>query len=184
MRIVAGTARGTRLAPVPRGVRPVSDMAREGMFSSLGAWVEGTRVLDLYSGTGALAIEALSRGAERAVLVERDRSAVRTIRDNLHRARVADRAAVVASDVPSFLRRPAGSRSPVGLVFLDPPYATRTAEIEAVLEVLTSGWLSERGWRTVLTRPATDPNLVIPVHWLVARRLSYGDTLVLIFREA
>ena len=80
VRVVAGTAKGVRLAPVPRGVRPVSDMAREGVFSSLGELVRGARVLDLYAGTGAMAIEALSRGAEHAVLVERDRAALRTIR--------------------------------------------------------------------------------------------------------
>ena len=77
MRVIAGTAKGVRLGPVPRGVRPVSDMAREGVFSSLAAEVPGTRVLDLYAGTGAMAIEALSRGAEHATLVERDRARAR-----------------------------------------------------------------------------------------------------------
>ena len=91
VRVVAGTAKGVRLAPVPRGVRPVSDMAREGVFSSLGELVRGARVLDLYAGTGAMAIEALSRGAEHAVLVERDRAALRTIRENVARARVVGR---------------------------------------------------------------------------------------------
>jgi 16S rRNA (guanine(966)-N(2))-methyltransferase RsmD len=92
VRVVAGSAKGVRLGPVPRGVRPVSDAAREGVFSSLAELVPGALVLDLYAGTGAMAIEALSRGAEHAVLVERNRAAVRTIRDNLERAKVGDRA--------------------------------------------------------------------------------------------
>ncbi|MGA9162601.1 MAG: RsmD family RNA methyltransferase [Actinomycetota bacterium] len=183
MRVVAGSAKGVRLAPVPRGVRPVSDMAREGVFSSLGAMVSGARVLDLYAGTGAMAIEALSRGAEHAVLVERDRAALRTIRDNLGRARVADAAEVVASDVGSFLTSDDEGLSGFDLVLADPPYAIDEREVGSVLSSIGSGGL--RGpWRVVLTRPKTSSTLVIPVHWLAARRLSYGDTLVFIFREA
>src|SRR4029450_12685054 len=75
VRVIAGTAKGVRLGPAPRGVRRVSDRAREGVFSSLGAGVPGTRVLDLYAGTGAMAIEALSRGAEHATAGARDRGA-------------------------------------------------------------------------------------------------------------
>ena len=83
MRIIAGTARGVRLGRVPHGVRPVSDRAREGLFSSLGDRVPGAEVLDLYSGTGALGIEALSRGAERATFVESDRASAAAVRANL-----------------------------------------------------------------------------------------------------
>ncbi len=123
MRVIAGSAKGVRLGPVPRGVRPVSDMAREGVFSSLGPDVAGARVLDLYAGTGAMAIEALSRGAERATLVERDRAALGAIRDNLARARVAEAADVVASDVLPFLTRDDNPLEGFDLVFADPPYA-------------------------------------------------------------
>ena len=69
MRIIAGTARGTRLAPVPRGVRPTSDRVRESVFNTLGQFFEGDCVLDLYAGTGSLGIEALSRGCDRAVFI-------------------------------------------------------------------------------------------------------------------
>ena len=186
MRIVAGSAKGVRLGPVPRGVRPVSDMAREGIFSSLGPSVEGARVLDLFAGTGAMAIEALSRGAERAVLVERDRSAARTIRDNLVRSRLSASAEVVVARVASFLAGAPGAENarPLDLVLVDPPYATPVPELEAVLAALGSGWVSGPGWRVVLTRPKEASTLVIPVHWLVARRLSYGDTRALILQEA
>jgi 16S rRNA (guanine966-N2)-methyltransferase len=184
MRIVAGSAKGVRLGPVPRGVRPVSDMAREGVFSSLGPLVEGARVLDLYAGTGAMAIEALSRGAAHAVLVERDRSAARTIRDNLVRARVEASAEVVVARVASFLDGAGASAGPFDLVLVDPPYATPVPELEAVLAALGSGRVSGPDWRVILTRPKEASTLVIPVHWLVARRLSYGDTRALIFQEA
>lgn len=184
MRIVAGSAKGIRLAPVPKGVRPVSDMAREGVFSSLGELVPGARVLDLYAGTGAMAIEALSRGAEHAVLVERDRAALRTIRDNLGRSGSAEVARVVGADVKDFITRDGNQGARYDLVLADPPYDTPVAEIERVLGVLADGRLAEGGWRVVLTRPSRDPTIVIPVHWATARRLTYGDTLVLIFREA
>jgi 16S rRNA (guanine966-N2)-methyltransferase len=183
MRVVAGSARGVRLAPVPKGVRPVSDMAREGLFSSLGELVRGARVLDLYAGTGAMAIEALSRGAEHAVLVERDRGAIRAIRDNLERTHLTDAAEVAAGDVARFVTGDGEPSEPFGIVLADPPYDTPIPEVERVLEALGRGWLAEGG-SIVLTRPSRSSTLVIPVHFSVARRLTYGDTLVLIIREA
>jgi 16S rRNA (guanine966-N2)-methyltransferase len=184
VRVVAGSAKGLRLAPVPRGVRPVSDMAREGVFSSLGELVRDARVLDLYAGTGAMAIEALSRGAEHAVLVERDRAALRTIRENVARARVAEAAEIVASDVGSFLMTDDKPLGGFDLILADPPYAIDEDELGSVLSSLGAGGLSGDSWRVVLTRPKRSSTPVIPVHWLPARRLSYGDTLVFIFREA
>jgi 16S rRNA (guanine966-N2)-methyltransferase len=183
VRVIAGSAKGIRLAPVAAGVRPVSDMAREGVFSSLGILVPGARVLDLYAGTGAMCIEALSRGAESAVLVERDRVAVRTIRDNLERTRLAERAEVIPTDVTRFVTRDDKSPGPFDLVLADPPYETALEEVEGVLAAL-KGWLAGEGSRLVLTRPTRSSTLVIPVHFAVARRLTYGDTLVLIIREA
>lgn len=159
-------------------------MAREGVFSSLGPVVTGAKVLDLYAGTGAMAIEALSRGAERAVLVERDRSAGRTIRDNLERARLTEAAEVVVAGVATFLGGVGARAGSFDLVLADPPYASPVPELEAVLRTLGADWLSGPDWRVVLTRPKEASTFVIPVHWSVARRLSYGDTRVLIFQEA
>ena len=183
VRVIAGSAKGVRLGPVPRGVRPVSDMAREGVFSSLGPDVAGARVLDLYAGTGAMAIEALSRGAEHATLVERDRAALGAIRDNLARARVAEAADVVASDVLSFLTRDDNPLGGIDLVFADPPYAMEQEDLDALVAAIGAAGLSGPAWRVVLTRPKRSSTPVIPLHWLAARRLSYGDTLVFIFRE-
>ena len=183
MRVIAGSAKGVRLAPVPRGVRPVSDMAREGVFSSLGPDVAGARVLDLYAGTGAMAIEALSRGAEHATLVERDRAALGAIRENLARARVAEAADVVASDVLPFLTRDDNPMEGIDLVFADPPYAMERADLDDLVAAIGAAGLAGPAWRVVLTRPKRSSTPVIPLHWLAARRLSYGDTLVFIFRE-
>jgi 16S rRNA (guanine966-N2)-methyltransferase len=182
MRVIAGSAKGVRLAPVPRGVRPVSDTAREGVFSSLGADVVGARVLDLYAGTGAMGIEALSRGADHGVFVEHARAAQRTIRENLRRAAAQDRATIVGSDVRAYLSRE--ERDRFGLVLADPPYAASAEEVGAVLGGLEAGWLTPSGWAVVLTRPSRADEPSFPGGWRVGRRLSYGDTLVIVYREA
>ncbi len=184
MRVIAGSAKGVRLAPVPAGVRPVSDRAREGLFSSLSADVPGAVVLDLFAGTGALGIEALSRGAERGVFVERNRGAVRALRDNLERTRLGDRAGVVVSDVAAFVAgdgRSAGG--PFDLVLADPPYEAPAEDVDLVLAALSEGWLAP-GAALALTRRRQSSTPVIPVHWRIAKRLEYGDSTVLIFREA
>ena len=184
MRIVAGSAKGVRLAPVPKGVRPVSDMAREGLFSSLGARVPGARVLDLFAGTGALGIEALSRGAAEAVFVDRARPSTSLIHENLERARLRELAVIVAGDVRTFLTREDKEGAPFDLVLADPPYGLEGTELDVVLEELAGGWLAPSGWTIALTRRKGSSTPVIPLHWLAARRLEYGDTLVLLLREA
>jgi 16S rRNA (guanine966-N2)-methyltransferase len=179
MRVIAGSAKGTRLAHVPAGTRPLSDRAREGMFSSLAGRVAGARVLDLYAGTGALGIEALSRGAETATLVDSGRQAVEAIRDNLARTKLADRAVVARADVPRFL---VTERAPFDLVFLDPPHQLSERDVSAVLSRLSRGWLAP-GFTVALTRARQDYTGGISVDWPVARRLGYGDTLVILYRE-
>ena len=179
MRVIAGAAKGTRLAPVPVGTRPLSDRAREGVFSSLGDCVAGARVLDLYAGTGAIGIEALSRGAQGATFVDSGHAAVAAIHDNLERTRLADRATVVRSDVPRFL---AQEPSVVELVFLDPPHRHSAEQVSTVLSELGRGWLAP-GFTVALTRARRDYTDGISVHWPVTRRLEYGDTLVILYRE-
>jgi 16S rRNA (guanine(966)-N(2))-methyltransferase RsmD len=181
--VIAGSAKGVRLAPVPGGVRPVSDRAREGLFSSIAADVPGANVLDLFAGTGALGIEALSRGAERAVFVERDRGALRALRENLERTRLRPRAEVVRSDVAAFVTRKGNPGSRFDLVLADPPYDADAGVLEEVLAAVVGGRL-EPAAVLVVTRRAKSSTLVIPVHWLLAKRLEYGDTAVLILREA
>jgi 16S rRNA (guanine966-N2)-methyltransferase len=183
MRVIAGNARGTRLVRAPAGVRPVSDRVREGLFSSLGARVEGARVLDLYAGTGAVGIEAISRGAEGAVFVDRSPPALIAVRENLARTGLGDRAAVRRSDVRKFLERAPGDPQGFDIVFLDPPYESGPPELDAVLALLDVKPLLRAGFTVVLSRGSRSSNNVIPLHWIVARRLAYGDSVVTLFRS-
>ncbi len=179
MRVIAGTAKGTRLASVPPGVRPVSDRAREGLFSSLGRAVGGAFVLDLYAGTGALGIEALSRGAAGAVFVERAPAAVAAIRENLRRTRLEGRARVVRADAARFLGRPPERR--FDLVLVDPPYELAPGLLADVLARLDRHLAP--GATVALTRPKRSSTHVVPLHWLARGRLGYGDSLVFLYRR-
>ena len=117
MRIIAGSAKGVRLAPVPPSIRPMSDRAREGLFSSLGPdALEGAHVLDLFAGTGAAGIEALSRGAAAASFVDRARPAVEAIKRNLAIAKLSERAEIFPSSVGRFVRRDDRPGAPYDLV--------------------------------------------------------------------
>ena len=138
MRVIAGSARGTRLAPVPKDVRPTSDRVRESLFNSLGQFFEGGAVLDLYAGTGALGIEALSRGSERVVFVERDRRARAVILENLRRTGFVERAEIIGGEVESVLGRLAERGEPFNLIFADPPYRIAAAEVGGILGRLRS----------------------------------------------
>jgi 16S rRNA (guanine966-N2)-methyltransferase len=184
MRVIAGSARGTRLVRAPPGVRPVSDRVREGLFSSLGDRIEGARVLDLYAGTGAVGIEALSRGAIEAVFVDRSPAAVVAVRDNLARTGLGEGASVRRSEVRRFLEREPAHTVGFDIVFLDPPYGSDPAELEAVLALLDVKPLLREGFTVVLSRGSRSSNDVIPLHWSVARRLSYGDSVVTLFRSS
>jgi 16S rRNA (guanine966-N2)-methyltransferase len=183
MRVIAGSARGTRLARAPAGVRPVADRVREGLFSSLGDRVEGARVLDLYAGTGAVGIEALSRGAREAVFVDRSPPALAAVRDNLARTGLEDVAAVHRSDVRRFLEREPADPQGFDIVFVDPPYGSGPAELDSVLALLDVKPLLRVGFTVVLSRGSRSSNGVIPLDWVVARRLSYGDSVLTLFRS-
>ena len=183
MRIVTGSAKGARLAPVPDGVRPLSDRAREGLFSSLGPdVVADATVLDLFAGTGAVGIEALSRGAARATFVERSAQAGATIHRNLDITGLAADAVVHTLDAARFLAGAGRQGAPFDLVFCDPPYDMAGSEVQPLLEALTAGWVADQGGTIVLTRGGRSSMPVIPVHWAVARELRYGDSLVLVIR--
>lgn len=138
MRIIAGEARGVRLANVPPGVRPTSDRVRESLFNRLGQFFDGGAVLDLYAGTGALGIEALSRGFDEAVFVEKNGRAVAAIRENLGRTRLDGRAEVIRGDVARTLETLIQSGRVFNLIFLDPPYRIAAAEVGSVLACLNA----------------------------------------------
>ncbi|NJK88475.1 MAG: 16S rRNA (guanine(966)-N(2))-methyltransferase RsmD [Myxococcales bacterium] len=180
VRIIAGEFGGRRLT-APRGssTRPTSDRVREALFSILAESISGARVLDLYAGSGALGLEALSRGALLAVFVERDRSAASTLKDNVTALGLAAPKAIVrVQAVHSFL---AANADPFDLVFMDPPYATASASLAAgggaIAKSLTTnpGLLVVEHASRVQLEPA--PGLVA-----VDRRI-YGDTSLAFFRK-
>ena len=131
MRIIAGEAKGRRLATPRSGTRPFTGRAKEAVFSSLALHVPGAEVLDLFAGSGSLGLEALSRGASSAVFVERDRIAANVLADNV--ASVDLGGTVVTSDVVRFLER---DRSSYTLVFVDPPYAFTDPDVERILDLV------------------------------------------------
>ena len=135
VRIVAGLAKGRRLAAPARGTRPTSDRAREALFNSLATELDldGARVLDLYAGTGAVGLEALSRGALEAVFVESGRAALEVLRRNVQTVGLAG-ANVVGVAVETFLKTPAAQ--PFELVFADPPYDLAEDVLAGVLAAL------------------------------------------------
>jgi 16S rRNA (guanine966-N2)-methyltransferase len=183
VRVIAGSAKGTRLGAVPAWVRPVSDMAREGLFASLGPAVVETRWLDLFAGTGAVGIEALSRGASEAVFVERSHAAVIAIAANLRRTSLEDLATVRRSEVRRWLERPPPDADPFDVAFLDPPYEMGDPSLGACLTALEAGWLAPEAWTVILTRGHKGPWPAVPVHWAVWRQLRYGDSLLTLYRE-
>jgi 16S rRNA (guanine(966)-N(2))-methyltransferase RsmD len=136
-RVIAGSARGLRLdAPGP-GTRPLGDRVKQTLFAILEPDLPGSRFLDLFAGSGAAGIEALSRGSAKAVFVERDPAAARVIAANLGHTHLAERATVVAADALGWLRRaPSATGGPFEAAFLDPPYAD-PALLAAALEALT-----------------------------------------------
>ena len=180
VRVIAGSARGRRLT-VPDGddVRPTKDMVREALFSALdarGAIVDA-RVLDLYAGSGALAIEALSRGAERATLVERNRRAIEAINANLDALGFEDRARVVALDANRFAASTVAGDAPFDLVFVDPPYTTADEEVDALLVGLMGPeWLADNAIVSV-ERPARHP-IHPPPGCTTGWERTFGDTLL------
>ena len=168
VRIVAGLARGRRLvSPEGTATRPTGDRVREATFNALTSLdaLDGAKVVDLYAGSGAMGLEALSRGARSATFVDADPRAVAAIRANVAATGFADVAEVVRSDVPRFL---AGPPRPVDLAILDPPYA-----------------LADEGWTSLLTSLLadvavleSDREVAVPPGWEIVRVRRYGTTVI------
>lgn len=191
MRIVAGTHRGRPLrTPAGRDVRPTLDRVRESIFAILGDSVRGARVLDLFAGSGALGIEALSRGASEALFIDSDPRALRAVRDNLTALALTERARARRARLPAFLSNPPAellrggdSKSPLSItppfdiILADPPYRSPLAS-ETVACLITPPWFAS--WRCVVieTERRVDLTGEAPPD-VVADRRVYGDTAVL-----
>ena len=136
MRIITGRARGIQLVTLEGDMtRPTSERAKMAIFSSLQFELEGRRVLDLFAGSGQMGLEAVSRGADHAVLVDQSKDAVKIIQKNAEKTRLAEDCTIICSDFSEFLRQRRG-KEPFDMVFIDPPYAMRAckAAVEALLE--------------------------------------------------
>ena len=177
LRIIAGEAKGKKLRTLKgRQTRPTSDRVREALFSSLGDAVRDANVLDLYAGSGALGIEALSRGAARATFVESSKEATEVIRRNLSDTRVGGDSEVVNTTVEQFFDDP--SVLAFDLVFLDPPYVMGLPEDP--LRLLLSGYLSDDALVVVEVSSRIDAQAPAGYHIVSEKR--YGDTTLVFMK--
>jgi 16S rRNA (guanine966-N2)-methyltransferase len=181
MRIIAGDARGRKLfAPDGAETRPTADRVREALFNILGARVRDAVVLDLFAGSGALALEAISRGAAFAALCDVSREAARAIERNIELLGAQNRTALIQADWRTALSRLSGHR--FSLVFLDPPYRMADAYARAAEAMAAQGLLAEGAVIVMEHAPQAPPPLPDGFEVFDARR--YGDTAVTLVRGA
>ena len=176
MRVIAGTARGRRLH-VPTGyhVRPTADRTKEALFASLQPRLHGARVLDVFAGTGALGIEALSRGALTATFVERSKPVARVLRDNLESVGLADGAMIVPREAIPALREDLPG-APFDIALLDPPYDIDAEELATVLELVQDALAPDAIVVVELSRHGAPPRW--PERLVADRERRYGDTVL------
>ena len=180
MRVISGTARGCRLKePKGRDIRPTTDKVKESLFNIIQFDIQGSRVLDMFAGTGQLGIEALSRGAEEAVFIDSSAAAAAIIRENVRLAGVEDRAKVLKGDCFTAIRG-AGT---FDLVFLDPPYSRGL--LEQALEAINEFDILRENGIIICELPSGDPVPAAPVGCRSGREYRYGKIRLAVFtREA
>ncbi|MBB3183885.1 16S rRNA (guanine966-N2)-methyltransferase [Halomonas fontilapidosi] len=177
LRIIGGEYRRRQLPVLDRpGLRPTPDRVRETLFNWLTDATPGARVLDLFAGTGALGLEALSRGARQAVFVERDAKVARQLTDNLAALGANERARLVNADAQAFLT---GAPTPFSLAFLDPPF--RLGLAGACCHALEAGWLAEEALIYVETESSLAPE--VPANWHLHREVRAGDSTGWLYRR-
>lgn len=178
IRIIGGSLRNSRLeVPDLPGLRPTAERARETLFNWLAPVIDGARCLDLCAGTGALGIEALSRGAASVQFVERELHAVQALRANLARLKRIDAGQVAAIDAMVFLQQAA---EPHDLAFLDPPFALELWT--ALAQRLESGgWLTAQAW--VYVESPRGPAPALPANWLLHREGHAGEVRFALYRR-
>ena len=177
MRIISGIAKGKRLvAPDTPATRPVTDRAREAVFSMVGGWVEEAIVLDLYAGSGSFGLEALSRGAAAATFVESGNQALEALRQNI--SGVGLGGTLVTSKVRDFLERSNGGYD---LVFIDPPWDMASSALATDLKAVDR-LLGARA-EVILSRRHTDTVPEAPPNWSVATDRRYGDTRIVRYEK-
>ena len=184
MRIVAGSARGRQLKGPrdARVIRPTADRVREALFNVLGQWLDGLAVLDLYAGTGALGLEALSRGAVRLVMVDRDREAQGLCRDNALGLGFSDRARLLARPVDEALAQLHGEGERFDVIFADPPYAARAAA--ELLELLGRHPVAAAGGLVVIEHDRREEAPEGGAGFVREDVRRFGDTVVTFYRAS
>ena len=179
MRVISGTARG-KVLKTPKGqhTRPTADRVKEALFSIIQFDLPGTRVLDLFGGTGQLGIEALSRGASKACFVDERDDACRLIRDNLRITGFENKAIVLRSDYLSFLSQ---TREKFDIILLDPPYAE--VFLENSLKMITEIDILQSGGIIVTERPAGKALLLDFDGYTRSKDYKYGQTVLTLYRK-
>lgn len=186
-RVIAGTHKGRRILVPEVGVRPTTDRVREAIFSSVASRFDfvGKRVLDLYSGTGALAIEALSRGCSYAVLVEADRKIAGTTKQNVTKLDLFERCDIVTTDALQLISQsrlenanPSIQQGPFELIFIDPPYEESSESVsELLLAMIDNLWVADASL-VVVERATKSAPIEWPASFASVESRPYGDTTV------
>lgn len=184
MRVIAGTAKGRRLKAVPQDTtRPITDRTKEALFSILGNWIIDARVLDLFGGTGAVGIEALSRGAAHVTFIDANRTAIHTIGQNLRLTNLAKHAYVKRSDAFKFLKQPPVDLQPFDLIYIAPPqYKAMWLEALRLIDEQLNQWLLPDGAVIVQIHPTEFQEVDLQQLTLYDER-KYGSTLLCFYER-
>ena len=185
MRIITGTARGKKLETLEgENTRPTGERVKEAVFSMIQFDIEGRRVLDLFGGSGQLALEALSRGAASAVITDNSPEAVEIIKRNAKGTRLFDRCRVSVMDAEQFLRRAAGRES-FDIIFLDPPY--KSDYMTRALSLIASGGIAKRGAHIICEHGDGDVfrgDAELAAKYEVKKRSNYGRANITVLTPA
>ena len=177
MRIISGTSKGKKLRSLRgQAIRPTSDRVKESIFNILGQEVDGKYVLDLFAGTGNLGIEALSRGATRTVFVEKERSAVDLIKENLSHCGFEDRVHIMTGEVERAIRLLHRKGEVFDFIFMDPPY--RRGLVQKTLGILQAEPLHHEDSILVIEHDRREPLSESMEEWVLLRKRRFGDTVV------
>jgi len=177
MRIISGISKGKRLCTLRgQAIRPTSDRVKESIFNILGKEVDGRHVLDLFAGTGNLGIEALSRGAAKAVFVEKDKSAIDLIKKNLSRCGFDDRSHIITGEVERTIRLLHRKGEVFDFIFMDPPY--RRGLVQQTLGILQAQTLHHEDSILVIEHDRREPLSESMEEWALLRKRRFGDTVV------
>lgn len=181
MRVIAGTHRGRRLhGPRELALRPTSDRVREALFSILGNRLTNCRFLDLYAGTGAVGIEAISRGAEHVTSVEWNREVLKLLQQNVKLCHIGQQLEVKAQKVEQFLSRPDQWNGPYDIVFADPPYAQSHELLSLFQEPRTDHLFAADAWLVIEHAAKTTFPMSLG-HTQLLRQYRYGDTTISLY---